>query len=117
MESKTEFIMGEEVSIWQVGKDLSIPADISCAKAPVWPEYEKAVTAQREERLIELAKEGRQLVHEIYVRKGNQLLMNKAGTRMKPMAQTIFSKNMAKLKAGVPVAEIISDLESQLKLL
>ena len=60
---------------------------------------------------------GRQLVHNILVRKGGTYLNNKNGTRLKPIAQVIFSKGMRRLASNESPACIVSDLEVQLKLL
>ncbi len=67
-------------------------------------------------RLEELHKEGREFVHNILVRKGMKKLLSRNG-KMKPTAQVIFSKNMARLRANEDPTLIVRDLESQLQLL
>jgi len=62
-------------------------------------------------------KVGRQLVHEILVRKGMTYLMDKSGTRLKPVARMIFNSNMQRLASNEPPESIVRDLESQLLLI
>ena len=58
---------------------------------------------------------GHKLVHAIFVRKGMKRLTGKSG-QLKPLARTIFSKNMERLRAHEDPALIVRDLESQLLL-
>lgn len=69
-------------------------------------------------KLSDLTNElGRQLVHNILVRKGNTYLMNKAGTRLKPVAQVIMNRAMDRLASKESPDTIVRDLEAQLLLL
>lgn len=60
---------------------------------------------------------GRQLVHNILVRKGDTYIMNKAGTRLKPVAQVIFNRGMDRLASKESPDAIVRDLEAQLLLI
>lgn len=98
------------------------PVDSPAFKGALARQQERIATKDRLTIMMPIIKvmdtnrEGRQLVHNILVRKGYSYIKYPNG-RLRPVAQAIMNKNMARLRNNENPADIIRDMQVQLLLL
>lgn len=96
-------------------KDIKFPKDwLEYARLNPQPIVEYKGTHYIDQAMAQV--DGRQLVHNILVRKGNTYLKYPSG-RFKPVAQAMLNKNMERLRSNENPADIVRDMQAQLLLL